>query len=282
MIVKLNGGSTKLHMISLNDMRKLSDSIQKISYNYEYQIHGTKNQNIYIEANKEGSFEILLALIEPSHLSTIIDGVEGAFLYDLIKKMGEYLKSDTKKGDIKRLVDETFDLALELAEAEYFDVRFEKKKKKKKIETNTKLINAELANYQAMKQIASIVGKESETHSLKPTSITFTSDANDKVEVLEINNSTKELLAKNELSDIKVENITIIGVPDALTRSSKSFMMEVTFIGKLKIHASNQQLNKVSDYFKNSKAIKIEVEPIIKMGDLIETRDAKLIKIIED
>jgi len=280
MIVKLNGGSTELHMISLNDMRKLSDSIQKISYNYEYQIHGTKNQNIYIEANKEGSFEILLTLIEPSHLSAIIDSVEGAFLYDLIKKMGEYLKSDTKKEDIKKLVDETFDLALELAEAEYFDVRFEKKKKK--IETNTKLINAELANYQAMKQIASIVGKESDTHSLKPTSITFSSDTNDNIEVLEINNSAKELLAKNELTDIKVENITISGVPDGLTRANKSFMMEVAFIGKLKIHASNKQLNKVSDYFKNSNAIKIEVEPIIKMGDLIETRDAKLIKIIED
>lgn len=280
MIVKLNGGSTELHMISLNDMRKLSDSIQKISYNYEYQLYGTKNKNIYIEANKEGSFEILLGLIDPTHLTTIIDSVEGAFLYDLIKKMGEYLQSDTKKEDIKKLVDTTFDLALELAEAEYFDVRFEKKKKK--IEINTKLINAELANYQAMKQIASIVGKETDTHSLKPTSITFSSETNDNLEVLEINNSTKELLAKNELTDIKVENIIISGVPDGLTRASKSFMMEVAFIGKLKIHASDKQLSRVSDYFKNSKAIKIEVEPIIKMGNLIETRDAKLIKIIEE
>jgi len=280
MIVKVNGGSTELHMISLNDMRKLSDSIQKISYNYEYQLDGTKNKNIYIKANKEGSFEILLGLIDPTHLTTIIDGVEGAFLYDLIKKMGEYLKSDTKKEDIKKLVDETFTLALELAEAEYFDVRFEKKKKK--IETNTKLINAELANYKAMKQIASIVGKENDTHSLKPTSITFESAINNNIEVLEINNTTKELLAKNELTDIKVENIIITGIPDGLSRASKSFLMEVAFIGKLKIHASDKQLSKVSDYFKKSKAIKIEVEPIIKMGDLIETRDAKLIKIIED
>lgn len=280
MNIKLNGGSTDIHMISLNDMRKLSDSIQKISYNYEYQLHGTKNQNIYIEANKEGSFEILLGLIDPISMQTVTEGLMGAYLYDLINKMREYLNSDTKKEDIKNLVDETFTLALDLAEAEYFDVRFEKKKKK--IETNTKLINAELANYKAMKQIASIVGKESDTHSLKPSSITFSSDTNDNVEVLEINNSTKELLAKNELTDIKVENITITGVPDGLSRASKSFMMEVAFIGKLKIHASNQQLNKVSDYFKNSRAIKIEVEPIIKMGDLIETRDAKLIKIIED
>jgi len=280
MIVKLNGGSTELHMISLNDMRKLSDSIQKISYNFEYQKHGTKNQNIYIEANKEGSFEILLTLIDPVHLTTILDGVQGAFLYDLIKKMGEYLKLDTKKEDIKALVDKTFKLALDLAEADYFDVHFEKKKKK--IEKNTKLINSELANHQSMKQIASIVGKESEEHSLKPTSITFSSEAEDNIEVLEINNSTKELLNKNELDSIKIENIIISGVPDGLTRASMSFMMEVAFIGKLKIRINEKQLKVVSDYFKNTKSITIEIEPIIKMGDLIETRDAKLIKIIED
>lgn len=267
-------------MISLNDMRKLSDSIQKISYNYEFQTYGTKNQSIYIQANKEGSFEILLGLIDPSYLAGLIVGVQGNFLFELIKKMREYLDSDTKKEDIKKLVDETFQLALELAEAEYFDVRFEKKKQT--IEKNTKLINAELANYQAMKQIASIVGKIDEEHSLKPTSILFTSEIEDTIELLEINNSTKELLSKNELDAIKIENIIISGVPDGLTRASMSFMMEVAFIGKLKVHATNKQLNEVSDYFKNSKSIKIEVEPIIKMGDLIETRDAKLIKIIKD
>lgn len=279
MIVKLNGGSTDIHMISLNDMRKLSDSIQKISYNFEYQIYGTKNQNIYIKANKEGSYEILLGLIDPTHLTTIIDGVQGAFLYDLIKKMGEYLHSDAKKEHIKRIVDETFKLALDLAEAEYFDVKFEKKKQT--IEKNTKLINAELANYQAMKQIASIVGNPNEEASLKPTSITFSAEEKENIEVLEINHATKELLNKNELDAIKIENIIISGVPDGLTRASMSFMMEVAFIGKLKIHATNAQLNIVSDYFKNSKSIKIEVEPIIRMGDLIETRDAKLIKIVE-
>ena len=113
MIVKLKGGSAELHMISLNDMKKLSDSIQKISYNYEYEKYSTRNQNIYIKANKEGSFEILLGLIDPTHMSAILDGVQGAFLYDLIKKMGEYLDSDTTKKYIKKLVDETFKLALE-------------------------------------------------------------------------------------------------------------------------------------------------------------------------
>lgn len=280
MIVKLKGGSSDLHMISLNDMRKLSDSIQKISYNYEYQKSGTKNQNIYIEATQEGCLEIFLGLIDPVSMQAVAQGLQGAFLYDLIKKMREYLNSDTKKENIKELVDETFKLALELAEAEYFDVRFEKKKKI--IEKNTKLINAELANYQSMKQIASIVGKTTEEHSLKPSSITFSSEAENNVEVLEINNSTKELLNENEISSIKVENITISGVPDGLTRASMSFMMEVAFIGKIKVHTNNKQLEIVSDYFKESNSIKIEVEPIIKMGDLIETRDAKLIKIIKD
>ncbi len=280
MIVKLNGGSTDLHMISLNDMRKLSDSIQKISYNYEFQAYGTKNQNIYIKANREGSFEILLGLIDSSNIKTITEGLISAYLYDLLKKMREYLNSDTKKEDIKRLVDETFSLALELAEAEYFDVRFEKKKQT--IENNTKLINAELANYQAMKQIASIVGSESSEHSLKPTSIQFNSIKDEHIEVLEINNDTKELLDCNELEAIKVENIIISSIPDNLSRSSKSFYVEVAFIGKIKIRATDSQLSKVSDYFKASKSIKIEIEPIIKMGELTETRDAKLIQIIEE
>ena len=279
MKIKLNGGSTDNHMISLNDMKKLSDSVHQISYNYEYQIRGTKINNIYIEATKEGSFEILLGLINPLHMTAIMDGVQGAFLYDLIKKMGEYLDSDTKKDDIKKLVDKTFSLALELSEADYYDVKFERKKKM--IEKNTKLINAELANYQSMKQMVSIVGKENDENSLKPTSITLSAELNENIEELEINQETKELLNKNGIDTIKIENITISAVPDGLTRGNMSFMMEVAFIGKLKIHVNDKQLNLVSDYFKNAKPIKIEVEPIIKMGDLIETRDAKLIKIIE-
>ena len=50
----------------------------------------------------------------------------------------------------------------------------------------------------------------------------------------------------------------------------------------MKIRATDDQLSKMSDYFKNSQVVKIEVEPIIKIGDLIETRDARLIKIIEE
>ena len=280
MVVKLNGGSANIHMVSLSDMRKLSDSIQKISYNYEYAIYGTRDKTIYITANKEGSFEILLGLIDPNHLSMVLDGVQGAFLYDLIKKMGEYLNSEASKDNIKKLLNETFSLALELAEAEYFDVKFEKKKQT--IENNTKLINAELANYQAIKQIASIVGDTSNTSSLKPTSIEFIDSIQDEVEVLIINTQTKELLESNEVKAIKLENIVISGVPDNLSRSSKSFYMEVDFIGKIKIRANDKHLSVVSDYFKEQKSITIEIEPIVKMGELTETRDAKLIKIIEE
>ena len=101
-------------------------------------------------------------------------------------------------------------------------------------------------------------------------------------ETLEINISNKHMFDSNELNKIKVENIVISGVPDGLTRSSKFFYMDVDFIGKMKIRATDDQLSKMSDYFKNSQVVKIEVEPIIKIGDLIETRDARLIKIIEE
>jgi len=281
MKIKLNGGSAEQHMISLNDMKKLSDGIQKISYNYEYEKYGTRDKTIYIQATKEGSFEILLGLIDPNHLSPIFDGVQGAFLYDILTRMGKYLNSESSRKKIKKLLDETFDLALELAEAEYFDVRFEKKKQT--IEKNTKLINAELSNYQVMKQIASIVGESSNIDSLKPTSIQFMATSYDnEIEELTINKETRELLEKNEVKAIKMENIVISGIPDTLSRSGKSFYMEVPFIGKVKIRASNSYLSAVSDYFKESKSIKIEIEPIVKMGELTETRDAKLIKIIEE
>jgi len=278
MIVKLEGGSSDLHMVSLNDMRKLADSIQKISYNYEYQEYGTKTRNIYIKANKEGSFEILLGLLEPTSLVTVGQGLMGAFLYDLIHKMREYFNSEVKKETIKNLIDTTFSLALELVEAEYFDINFEKKKQT--IEENTKLINAELANYQAMKQIASIIGNSADDYSMKPISIVFKSYQEENVEVLKINNSTKELLNKNELVSIDIENILISGVPDGLSRSSKSFYIEVDFIGKMKIRASDKQLAIVSDYFKGNKRIKVLIKPIVKMGELTERRDATLIKII--
>jgi hypothetical protein len=280
MIVKINGGSADLHMISLTDMKKLSESIQKISYNYEYEKYGTRNKTIYIKANREGSFETLLGLIDPTHVSAILDGVEGAFLYDLIKKMKEYLTSDITKVRIKQLVEETFDLALELAESEYYDTRFDKKKQK--IEKNTKLVNAELANYQAMKQIVSIMGESSNEHSLKPTSIQLVSTINDDVEELDINLQTREILEKNEIKAIKINNIIIKGIPDNLSRANKSFYMEMDFVGKIKIRATDKQLSTVSDYFKENKSLKIEIEPIIRMGSLTGTREAKLKIIIED
>ena len=65
MTITLNGGSSDFHMISLSDMKKIADSIQKISYNFEYQEERTKQKEIYIKANKEGSFEILLGLLTP-------------------------------------------------------------------------------------------------------------------------------------------------------------------------------------------------------------------------
>lgn len=280
MNIKLNGGSTDLHMIALVDMKKLAESIQKISYNYEYEQYGTRNREIYIQANKEGSFEIVLGLIDNVNYQTIFEGLAGAFLYDLINKMKSYTQSKKFVRDIKKLIDATFELAIELAEEEYFDSQFGNKKQT--IEDNLKKINAEFSNYNAMKQIASIIAQNDEK-SLKPTSIKMSTKNDIELEeTLEINISNKYMFDSNELNKIKVENIVISGVPDGLTRSSKFFYMDVDFIGKMKIRATDDQLSKMSDYFKNSQVVKIEVEPIIKIGDLIETRDARLIKIIEE
>lgn len=145
-----------------------------------------------------------------------------------------------------------------------------------------KRINAEFSNYNAMKQIASIIA-QNEEKSLKPTSIKMSAKNDIELEeTLEINISNKYIFDSNELSNIKIENIIISGVPDGLTRSSKFFYIDVDFIGKMKIRSTDEQLSKISDYFKNSQVVKIEVEPIIKIGDLVETRDARLIKIIEE
>ena len=141
MTIILNGGSSDFHMISLNDMKKIADSIQKISYNFEYQEQKTRQKEIYIKANKEGSFEILLGLLDPTNYQTIAEGVAVAYLYDLIKKMETYVKSDKYKEDIKSLIDETYRISIELAKEEYYDVRF--KRKKQIIHENIKKMSSE-------------------------------------------------------------------------------------------------------------------------------------------
>lgn len=278
MIIKIEGGASDLHMISLTNMRKITDSIQKISYNFEYQLQGTREKDIYIKANKEGSFEITLGLIDFAQYKPIIEGIAASFLYDLIKKMKEYISSSEKRAYIKKLLDDTYSMAIELAEAEYYDVGFEKKKQT--IEKNIKLINAEFSNYNAIKQIASIVHDTEEIKTLKPTTIYFEATIDDAIETLNINQQTKNLIHENESEPVQIENLIISGIPDNLTRASKSFLMEIAFIGKVKVRTTDEQLSIVSDYFKEKKSIRIEIQPIIKMGELIETRDAQLINII--
>ena len=278
MTITLNGGSSDFHMISLNDMKKIADSIQKISYNLEYQEERTKQKEIYIKANKEGSFEILLGLLDPTNYQTIVEGVAGAYLYDLIKKMKTYVKSDKYKEDIKFLIDETYKIAIELAKEEYYDVKF--KRKEQTIKENIKKINAEFSNYNSMKQLSSIVNNDN-NQSLKPTSITFNYIKDNIEEVLEINASTKEIFENNDIKDIKVDNIIVSAIPDTPSRSNGSFYIDIPFIGKMKVRAKDEELSRVSYYFGNKEPIKVELEPIIKMGELVETRDSKLVRIIE-
>lgn len=278
MTITLNGGSSDFHMISLNDMKKIADSIQKISYNFEYQEERTRQKEIYIKANKEGSFEIFLGLLDPTNYQTIAEGVAGAYLYDLIKKMETYVKSDKYKEDIKFLIDETYKIAIELAKEEYYDVKF--KRKEQTIQENIKKINAEFSNYNSMKQLSSIVNNDN-NQSLKPTSITFSSIKDNIEEVLEINASTKEIFEKNDIKDIKVDNIIVSAIPDTPSRSNGSFYIDIPFIGKMKVRATDEELSRVSDYFGKKEPIIVEIKPIIKMGELVETRDSKLVRIIE-
>lgn len=279
MLIKLTGGASDVHMMSLADMTKLSDALQKLSYNLEYQQYGTKQQEIFIKANREGSFEILLGLIDPATLQSLTEGVSAAILYDLIKGLKQYILFGDKRTDLKRLLDQTFELAVSLAEAEYYDVHLERKKKN--IEENIKLLNSEFASFNAVKAIASIVRFSEEESALKPSSISFTFEGEEVTETLEINAGTKELINKHEAEDIKLENIVISGVPDKLSRGSKSFIMDVNFIGKVKVRANDEQLTVVSDYFRDKRSVKIEIEPIVKMGSLVETREGKLINVLE-
>ena len=279
MIIKLSGGASDVHMIALADMAKLSDALQKLSYNLEYQQYRTKQQEIFIKANKEGSFEIILGLIDPATMQSLAEGVGAAILYDLIKGLKQYILFGDKRSDIKKLLDQTFELAVSLAESEYYDVNLERKKKK--IEENIKFLNCEFASFNAVKTIASIVKYSEEESSLKPSSISFSYSGEEVSETLDIDSSVKELINAHESEEIKLENIVINGVPDKLSRSGKSFIMEVNFIGNVKIRANDAQLTIISNYFRDKQSVKVEIEPIVKMGSLVETREGKLINVLE-
>lgn len=279
MIVKLNGGASDVHMMSLSDMAKLTDALQKLSYNLEYQRYGTKQQEIYIQANREGSFEIVLGLLDPATVQALKEGIGAAILYDLIKGMKSYVFFAEKRTELKQLLDQTFKLAVSLAEAEYYDVNLERKKKK--VEQNIQILNSEFASFNAVKSIASIVRSSEGESYLKPSSISFSYADEEVSERLEIDASIKDLINVHESDSIKLENLIISGVPDKLSRGSKSFIMDVNFMGKVKVRANDEQLTVISDYFRDKKSIKIEIEPIVKMGTLVETREGKLINVLE-
>lgn len=279
MIIKLNGGASDAHMMSLSDMAKLSDALQKLSYNLEYQRYGTKQQEIYIQANREGSFEIILGLLDPATVQALKEGIGAAILYDLIKGMKSYIFFAEKRTELKQLLDQTFELAVSLTEAEYYDVNLERKKKK--VEQNIQILNSEFACFNAVKSIASIVRSSEGESYLKPSSISFSYADEEVSERLEIDASIKDLINAHESDAIKLENLIISGVPDKLSRGSKSFIMDVNFMGKVKVRANDEQLTVISDYFRDKKSIKIEIEPIVKMGTLVETREGKLINVLE-
>ncbi len=56
--------------------------------------------------------------------------------------------------------------------------------------------------------------------------------------------------------------------------------MDVDFFGKLKIYIDEKSLKLITEYFGKNESIKVEIKPILKIGDFIKTREAKLINII--
>ncbi|MBF7071334.1 hypothetical protein [Aliarcobacter butzleri] len=58
--------------------------------------------------------------------------------------------------------------------------------------------------------------------------------------------------------------------------------MKVPFFGLLKIYANKEDINILSNYFIEEKPVTIKINPIVKMGELVKTKEARLVEIIKD
>jgi hypothetical protein len=80
-----------------------------------------------------------------------------------------------------------------------------------------------------------------------------------------------------------LNNITITGIPNNIARGRNPFFkMKAPFFGTMKIYVKDSDLDFISDYFKDKTQISVIIKPILKMGELIKTREGKLIEIIEE
>jgi hypothetical protein len=152
--VKLNGGYADNHQISLNDMSVLSKSIQTISKNFELKNGEKTHTEIYINATKEGSYEIFLDLLNNPY----VVGVGSAYLYDLSKYIKSFISHRDKKAIIQKLIDDVYSISVELADADYYDYRLEEQKQI--LEQKEKILNSEFSTFNSIRDISKLV-KES-------------------------------------------------------------------------------------------------------------------------
>jgi uncharacterized protein YoaH (UPF0181 family) len=273
--VKLEGGYADSHQISLDDIAVIAKSIQNISKNFEIKNGKNTYTTLYVDSTKKGSYEIIINLINDPYFQ----GLATTYLYDLAKDIKTFLKSEKKKEKIEKLINEIYLLALELAESDTYDYKYEQQQRL--LEEKEKILSTEFSSFNSIKDINNLIREKEDEKSLKPTSISF--ELNEKVdtELLLTSESRKKIY---EISDnvLELENIIVSGIPKNISRGTKSFFkMDVNFFGKLKIYIDEENLKIITEYFRKNESIKVEIKPILKIGELIKTREAKLINIIE-
>ncbi|MBU0457050.1 MAG: hypothetical protein KKD75_02810 [Nanoarchaeota archaeon] len=274
--IKLNGGYADNHQISLNDMSVLSKSIQTISKNFELKNEKTTYTDIYINATKEGSYEILLDLLNNPY----VQGIGSAYLYDLSKDIKSFISNSDKKISIQKLIDEIYSMSIELADADYYDYRLEEKKQL--LEKKEFFLNSEFSTFNAIRDISKLIKESKDEQSNRPDSISFIND-NKSDNDFEFNIESRKTIHNMSYNSLELDDIAISGIPINITRGHKPFFkMKAPFFGTIKIYTEDNILDSISDYFKDKKQISVIIKPMVKMGELIETREGKLIKIVEE
>jgi hypothetical protein len=277
LLVKINGGYADKHIIPLNDMAKLSKAIQNISKNYEIKNEKTIYTDIYINTTKEGSFEIVLDLLQNN---PYVQGIGAAYLYDLSKDIKSFILYTDKKKTIENLINDVYSLSIELADADYYDYNLEKKKQE--LEKKEKFLTAEFSTFNSIKDISSITKSSNDEQSNKPNSISFAIKNDNNYEEFEFNIDNKHKIKQMEYERINLDDVIVKGIPNNISREPNNyFKMKTPFFGTLKIYTNNEEINIIADYFKNKLPISIKINPIVKMGELINTKEAKLIEILK-
>lgn len=280
--IKIRGGYADKHKIPLNDMAKLSKSIQTISKNYEIKDGKNIYTDIYIDAAKEGCFEIVLDLLQNNqYVQGVATGLATNYLYDLSKDIKNFLLYTDKKEAIESLVNDVYNLSIELADADYYDYRLEQKKQE--LEQKEKILHAEFSTFNSIKEISSIVKDSGEDASLKPDSITFSIGKDGQLEEFSFDLDAKQKIQTISNNRMELDDVIVKGIPTNVSKEANNFFkMKVPFFGLLKIYANKETINILSNYFIEEKPVTIKINPIVKMGELVKTKEAKLVEIIED